>query len=113
MKTIDEYLANVSSSQRTELERIRKIVAKTVPEAEECISYGMPTFKLKGKYLFYFAAFKNHMSIFPGSYLVEATKEKLTKFKISKGTVQFTADNPIPEDTIKEIVLLRKADITK
>ena len=63
--TVDEYLNRIEPSQRKQFERVRKIVKKLVPEAEEVISYGIPTWKYRGKYLIYFAAFKNHMSIYP------------------------------------------------
>lgn len=104
MSVIDEYLANISPSQKDELEKIRSTVKRLVPEAEEVISYGMPVFKYNKHYLIGFAAFKDHMSIFPGSGPIEAVGDKLSTFKTSKGTVQFTVDHPIPETLIKEIV---------
>src|SRR4051812_25778834 len=113
MSVIDEYLDNVSAPQRAELERIRRIVQETVPEAEELISYGMPGFKYQGKYLVGFAAFKDHLSLFPTSRPVEVFEDKLKGFQISKGTIQFTEENPIPEHLIKEILLSRVADIAK
>lgn len=113
MTVIDDYLDKLSTPQKTELDRIRKIVKTIVPDATETISYGMPTLKYEGKYLIYFAAFTNHMSIFPGSALTESLKDKLGKYKLAKGTIQFTADNPIPESIIKEIVTVRMANIDK
>ncbi len=111
MKTIDEYLAKVTPSQRIEMERIRKIVRETVPEAEETISYDMPTFKLHGKQLFMFAAFKNHMSIFGN---VDEIADKLEGFTLSgHGTLQFTEAKPLPESVIREIIALRRAQILK
>lgn len=107
MTPIDKYLQDVTPSQRKELERIRKIAKKIVPDAEETISYGVPTLKYKGTYLLYFAAFKNHMSVFPGGEIVGDLKEKLKGYKLAKGTVQFTEDNPLPERIIKEIVQYR------
>jgi uncharacterized protein YdhG (YjbR/CyaY superfamily) len=65
MSVIDNYLKEVQPSQRVELERIRRIVKGMVPDAEEVIGYGIPTLKYKGKNLIHFAAFKNHLSIFP------------------------------------------------
>ncbi len=104
MTSVDTYLDNLSTPIRAELQRVRSIVHHTVPEAEECISYGMPVFKYKKKYLIGYAAFKNHMSLFPGSGPVELLKNKLTDYKLSKGTIQFTSENPIPEGVIVEIV---------
>jgi len=104
MSVIDEYLKNIAPPQRLELERIRKSIKHIVPDAEETIGYGMPVFKYKGKYLIGLSAFKNHMSIFPGAEPVELFKDKLGDFKTSKGTIQFTLENPIPESLIKEII---------
>ena len=113
MSVIDDYLKDVAEPQRQQLERIRRIVKQTVPDAEEVISYGMPGFKYNKKYLIGFAEFKDHMSIFPASNPVETLKDKLSKFKISKGTIQFTIDNPVPEPIIKEVLGIRLADISK
>jgi uncharacterized protein YdhG (YjbR/CyaY superfamily) len=111
MLTIDEYLSKVEIAQKIELEKVRKVVKKIILEAQEVITYGMPGFKYKGKYLLAFAPFKDHLSIFPGAEAVEASKNKLSGYKTSKGTIQFTVDNPITEDIIKEIVLYRIKEI--
>jgi len=112
MTVIDEYLQDLPPEQKAQLERIRGIVHQAVPGAEEVISYGMPGFKYKGKYLVGFAAFKDHLSIFPTAAPVEALHNKLGEFKLSKGTIQFTADNPIPESIIKELLAIRLQSIT-
>ncbi len=111
MLTIDEYLSKVEIAQKTELEKVRNTVKRAIPDAQEVITYGMPGFKYKGKYLIAFAPFRNHLSIFPGSEAVEAFKNKLSGYRTFKGTIQFTVDNPIPEDIIKEIVLYRIKEI--
>ena len=77
-----------------------------MPEAEEAISYGIPTFTYRGKYLIYFAAFKNHMSIYPTSGAVAPTKG-------TKGTFQFTEKAPVPEDLVVKIVSHRKDQIDR
>lgn len=111
MKTIDEYLAKVTPAQRVEMERIRKIVHASVPQAEETISYDMPTFRLNGKHLFLFAAFKNHMSIFGN---VEDFADKHEGYDLSgHGTLKFTEDKPVPEDIIIAIVRKSEAEILK
>ncbi len=112
MIVIDEYLESTTPSQRAELEKIRQLVKQMVPDAEEVISYGIPTLKYKGKYLIHFAAFKNHMSVFPGPR-TEAIKDKLEGYKLGKGTIQFTEDKPLPESIIKELVRSRLAEISK
>jgi uncharacterized protein YdhG (YjbR/CyaY superfamily) len=103
--TIDEYLEGVSDENRNALQHIRDVVKATAPEAEECIAYMMPAFKYKGA-LVYFAAFEKHCSFFPGG-IVEAFKEELKDFKISKGTIQFTPKNHLPDDLIIKIVKFR------
>jgi uncharacterized protein YdhG (YjbR/CyaY superfamily) len=112
MSVIDDYLAKVDEPQKSALERVRAIVRQAAPDAEETISYAMPAFKYKGQPLVYFAPFKDHMSLFPTSAPTEILKDKLKDFKVSKGTVQFTVDNPLPEELIKEIVAVRVAEIT-
>lgn len=112
MSVVDDYLIKVDAPQRAALERVRAIVKQAVPEAEEVISYGMPGFKYKKKYLFGYAEFKDHLSLFPTATPVEALKEKLGGFELSKGTVQFTVEHPVPEDIIKELVSVRVNAIT-
>ena len=111
MSEVDEYLASIPAAEKKELERVRKIIKKAAPEAVELISYGMPGFKLKNKYLIGYAAFKHHMSIFPGGGSREALADQLKSYKQAKGTIQFTHDHPITDDLLTEIVKLRIADI--
>lgn len=111
MSVIDEYLQNVPATQRSELERIRNIIKQVVPDAEEVITYSMPGYKYKGKYLVSFAAFKDHLSIFPGSDPVGALKDTLKDNITGKGTIQFTVNKPLAEATIREIMELSKARI--
>lgn len=104
MSVIDTYLSQLPAPQRTELERIRRIVKKYYPEAREAISYGMPAFKYNGKYLVAYWAFKEHLSLFPTSGTVEALHEKLSAYTTSKGTIQFTLKKTLPEPLIAEIL---------
>ncbi|MET1033488.1 MAG: DUF1801 domain-containing protein [Candidatus Saccharimonadales bacterium] len=104
MSVIDEYLQHIAAPQRDALERIRTIVKRLAPDAEEVIGYGMPVFKYNKKYVIGFAAFKNHMSIFPGSEPIADIKNELKTFHTSKGTIQFTVDNPLPESLIEKII---------
>lgn len=112
MSAIDNYIAKVSDPQKTELERIRAIVKSATPDTVEVISYGMPGFKYRGKYLAGYAAFKDHLSLFPTAEPVEELKDKLSGYKLSKGTIQFTVEHPIPEALIKELVQIRMAAIS-
>jgi uncharacterized protein YdhG (YjbR/CyaY superfamily) len=112
MSDIDSYLNSLPGLEKTALERLRSIIRHAVPEATELISYGMPGFKYRGKYLAGYYAFKDHLSLFPAG-TVEAFKDKLGGYTLSKGTIQFTLDQPIPDDLVKEITLYRKAEIDK
>jgi uncharacterized protein YdhG (YjbR/CyaY superfamily) len=103
---IDEYIACFPQSTREILEELRSTIRKVVPGAEEAISYGIPTIKLKGN-LVHFAAYKNHIGFYPGAAGIENFKEKLSVYNLSKGTVQFPIDKPIPYDLILEIVHFR------
>ena len=106
LKTIDEYIAASPKNVQSILRQLRKIIRETAPEAEETISYQMPAFRLNG-ILVYFAAFKNHVSFFPTSSAIQAFKEKLSPYELSKGTVRFPIKEPIPFDLIKEMVKFR------
>ncbi len=85
---------------------MRQTIRDSAPEAEETISYNMPAFKQNG-ILVWFAAFKNHIGFYPKVSALEAFKEKLTAYKVSKGTVRFPLKEPIPYDLVKEIVRFR------
>lgn len=113
MTKIDDYLKDVTPSQRASLLRIRDLVKEIEPGAEETISYGMPTLKYKGKPIIHFAAFKNHMSIFPTGDPMQELKQETDKFRTSKGTLQFTEDNHMPESVIRDIINYRLSKIPK
>lgn len=113
MGAVDAYLQDTGEPERSDLERVRNIIRQLAPEAEEVISYGMPAFKYNKKYLVGFFAYKDHMSLFPTPGPIEALKDKLGGFKLSKGTIQFTHDNPIPEPILKEIIKQRLAEIAR
>jgi uncharacterized protein YdhG (YjbR/CyaY superfamily) len=110
---IGQYFSKLNTSEKAELQRIREIVNVTVPEAKETISYGMPAFEYKGKYLVGFYVYKNHLSLFPTSKPIEAFKNKLKDFQLSKGTIQFTLKNTIPAPLIRNIILYRIDEIDK
>lgn len=107
-KDIDDYLNRQSAEVKAALQRIRSIISEVVPAAEECISYGMPAFRYHGQ-LVYFAAFKDHCSFFPGGGdIIDLFGEQLKDFKTSKGTIQFTIDQPIATSVLKSIINERK-----
>src|SRR5215831_19271896 len=87
-QTIDDYLARVSPEKRAALSKLRRTIHTAFPRAEECISYGIPAFRLDGRVVAWFAAAAHHLSFFPGAVL-EPFKEELKGYKTSKGTVRF------------------------
>lgn len=111
MEDVNAFLEKVPAPKRAELERVRSLVKKLVPDAVESISYMMPAFKYRGKPLVYYSVFKDHMSLFPTSGPTETLAAKLEGYKVSKGTIQFTLEKPLSDELIGEIVLNRKAEI--
>ncbi|HSX33288.1 MAG TPA: DUF1801 domain-containing protein [Candidatus Saccharimonadales bacterium] len=107
MKKVDDYLAQLEPADRAALEHIRTTVRRMAPDAEEVWSYGMPGFKYNGHYLLGFAGFMNHLSLFPTGGPVQALKQELGDFKLSSGTIQFTADKPIPRPLLHTIIQMR------
>ena len=112
-KDFDEYLAGVPEPARSTLKKVRAAIRSAVPpEATEAISYGMPAFKYKGV-LVWFAAFSKHCSLFPTAAVIEAFKNELKGFVISKGTIQFPVDKPLPAALVKKLVKARVARIER
>ena len=110
-KTVDQYLAAVPEPARSTLNKIRATIRSAAPpEATETISYGMPAFKHNGV-LVWFAAFANHCSLFPTAAIIEKFKGELKAYTISKGTIQFPTDKPLPAALVKKIVKARVAQI--
>jgi len=106
-KTIDEYIAAFPHDVQDILEKIRMTIRKAAPEAEETISYQMPTFTLRGHYLVYFAAFKKHIGFYPAPIGNAEFEQELSVYGSGKGTVKFPLDQPIPFDLISKIVKFR------
>jgi uncharacterized protein YdhG (YjbR/CyaY superfamily) len=105
-KNVDEYIAIFPPNVRKILEKIRLTIREAAPDAEEKISYRMPTFYLKGN-LVHFAAFRNHIGFYPTPSGIERFKQEISAYKSSKGAVQFQLDQPIPYDLIRRIVEFR------
>lgn len=106
-KTIDEYIKTFPENIQSILEEMRQAIHEAAPQAIETISYQMPTFKLNGKNLAYFAAFKNHIGFYPIPSGIEAFKKELSSYKQGRGSVQFPFDKPIPFDLVKKITMFR------
>jgi len=108
---VDAYLAALEEPKRATLERMRSTIRSIIPDAEECISYGMPAFKIRGKAVAGFAAFTNHLSYFPHSWnvLVE-NAEDVASYTTTKGTLQFAVDKPLPKALIRKLIATRRRE---
>lgn len=106
-RNIDEYIAGFPDDVQEILEKIRMTIRKAAPEAEETISYKIPTFTLKGTYLVYFAAYKKHIGLYPAPRGNEKFQKELSAYEGGKGTVRFPLDKPIPFGLITKIVKFR------
>lgn len=111
-KSIDEYILGFPPEIQEILNTLRRVIKESAPEAEEKISYQMPTFALHGN-LVHFAAYKKHIGFYPAASGVEAFKDRLSQYKSSKGAVQFPIDEPLPYELISEIVRFRVAENIK
>ena len=111
-KTIDKYLASVNANHRDALQKIREAIHAVAPNAEECISYGIPAFRLNGRALVFFGAWANHCAFYPGSPAsLKKFRSDLKGFQLSKGTIRFSSDNPLPVALVKKLVKARVAQI--
>lgn len=103
---VDNYIADFPAEVQQILQKLRETIQTTAPHARETINYGIPTFTLEGN-LVHYAAFKNHIGFYPAPSGLEAFKDALAGYKGAKGSVQFPLDQPLPWDTIIDIVKFR------
>ena len=110
--SIDEYIMTFPKDVREILQGLRKAIKKAAPDAEETISYGIPTFVLQGN-LVHFAAYKKHIGFYPTPSGIREFKKELSRYRTARGTVQFPIDKPLPLDLVKRIVKFRAAENKK
>ena len=105
---VDGYLAALDEPKRSTLQLLREVILDVIPEAEQCISYGMPAFRLRGKVIAGFAAFKHHLSYLPhsGSVLPELDSD-LVGYEKTKGALQFPIDRPLPRALVEKLIAVR------
>ncbi len=105
---IDSYLEAVEEPKRSTLEQLRRTILEIVPDAEQCISYGVPAFRVRGKVVAGFAAFKNHLSYLPhsGSVFPELAAE-VAQYRTSSGALQFEIDEPLPRPLVERLIQVR------
>ncbi len=102
---VDAYLATVDEPKRTTLEAVRRSIRAVVPDSEECISYGMPAFRVDGKVVAGFAAFKNHLAYLPHSGAVLADLgDAIAGYEHTPGSLHFAIDEPLPDDLVRRLV---------
>jgi uncharacterized protein YdhG (YjbR/CyaY superfamily) len=110
-KTIDEYLVGVNADHRDALQKLRETIHGVAPKAEECISYGIPAFRLNGRSLVFFGAWANHCAFYPGSSAtLKKFRNELRNFQTSKGTLRFSPDKPMPVALVKKLLKARIAE---
>lgn len=110
--SVDEYLAGQTDALRGKLRQVREAIRKVAPEAIEVISYQMPTYKVDGTALIYFAGWKQHYSLYPaGERMLSALKDELAPFEVSKGTIRFPISKPVPVALIERITRFRLREI--
>ena len=107
-KTVSDYISGFPRPVQTVLKRVRAILRKSMPGAEEVISYQIPAYKIDGRAVLYFAAWKEHYSIYPSTArLVAAFKDELADYERSKGTIRFPLSEPVPARLIERIAKFR------
>lgn len=113
---IDAYLAGVEEPKRSTLQRLRASILRVIPEAEECMSYGMPAFRVNGKVVAGFAAFTNHLSFLPHSgSVLDDLGDELAGYTMTKGSLHFAVDEPLPDDLVAKLIAsrLRQAGLAR
>jgi uncharacterized protein YdhG (YjbR/CyaY superfamily) len=109
---IDRYLATVDEASRATLEELRRSILAVIPDAEQCISYGMPAFKVRGKTVAGFAAFKNHLSYLPHSgSVLEKLADDLASYQATKGSLHFAVEEPLPRGLVNKLVNTRMQEL--
>ena len=108
-RTIDEYLAPLSDEKRAALEKLRRAIKSAAPKAEECISYGVPGFRLGKRLLVSFGAAAKHCAFYPGALPVRAHRRELEAYDTSTGTIRFPADSPLSATLVRKLVKTRIA----
>jgi uncharacterized protein YdhG (YjbR/CyaY superfamily) len=113
-KSVDEYIASHAEAVQRVLKRVRSTIRKAVPGAEEMISYKIPTYKLNGRPVLYFAGWKQHYSLYPSTdRLVAAFKDDLAPYEVSKGTIRFPLSEPVPVKLIEDIAKFRAGEVAE
>jgi uncharacterized protein YdhG (YjbR/CyaY superfamily) len=113
-QSIDDYIAAQPEAAQAVLERVRATIRKTLPDAEEAISYQIPTFRLHGTYVIYLAGYKHHYSLYPVTEgLLTAMHDEITPYLAGKGTLRFPLSEPVPVQLITRIAKVRGKEVAE
>jgi uncharacterized protein YdhG (YjbR/CyaY superfamily) len=113
-KSVEEYIASQPKPVQAVLKRVRSTIRKAVPQAEEVISYQIPSYKLNRRPVIYFAGWKQHYSVYPSTNrVVAAFKDDLAPYEVSKGTIRFPLSEPVPVKLIEGIARLRAREVAE
>jgi len=113
-KSVDEYVASHPEPVQRILRRLRSAIREALPRAEEVISYKIPTYKLNGRAVLYFAGWKQHYSLYPASgRLVAAFKDELAQYAVHRGTIRFPLSEPVPMKLIGRIAKFRATEVAE
>jgi uncharacterized protein YdhG (YjbR/CyaY superfamily) len=114
IQTVDQYIAAQPETARRALKLVRNTIRKAVPKTEESISYKIPTYKLHGERLLYFAGWKKHYSLYPATKrLLAALKDDLKQFEVVKSTVRFSLAEPVPVEMIAKMAKYRAKEVSE
>ena len=109
--SVDDYLAGLPEERRTALERLRAQIRAALPEATESIAYGLPAYKMDGRYVVGFGATKNACSLYTGRAPLLAHAAELTPYRLWKGTINFRPDAPLPTELVAKLIATRRAEM--
>ena len=110
---IDDYLSTLSAEPRATLQKLRKDIKSAAPGAEECIAYGIPTFRVNGKMLVSFGAHAKHCAFYPGAQPIREHKDALMGYDTEKGTIRFDPARPLPTTLVRKLVKTRLASLSR
>ena len=112
ISTVDQYIAAQPEAVRATLSRVRQVIRKALPKAEELISYKIPAYKLDGEPVVYFAAWKRHYSLYPATrHLCDALGRELAPYKVEKATIRFAFTDPVPDRLIARVATFRAREV--
>lgn len=112
-RTIDQYIKTFPADVQVKLEEVRRTIRRTAPDAVETIAYQMPTFNKNGKHLIHFAAWKNHIGLYPVPSGTEAFQKEISAYREARSSALFPLDKPIPLDLVRKLIMFRAKELSE